>query len=124
MDHTFYQNANHESHNNRLPTYANPGTGLAFDLPMTEQSSFLNQPTLNPSPNMSDANFSTAPSFLCNELDSQAGQGKFPSTYHRLFQSSGADEISHQNQQERSYTDSKPNMKFFPQDDSVCNRDS
>jgi hypothetical protein len=81
-----------------LPNYGNPGTGLSSRPPMSEQSSFLDQPTLNPFPNMSDENFSMAPSFLCNELDSQAGQ----STYHTAFQNSKPDEISYFNRQERT----------------------
>jgi hypothetical protein len=96
MDNTFDQYANRNFPNGRLSSYGNPATGLASRPIMSEQSSFLDQPTLNPFPNMSDGNFSMAPSFLCNELDSQAGQ----CTYHTPFQNSKPHEISYYNRQE------------------------
>ena len=120
MDNTFDQYKNRNFPNLRLPSYGNPATGLASRHPKSEQSSFTDQPTLNPFPNMSDGNFSIAPSFLCNELDSQAGQ----CTYHTPFQNSKPDEISYYNRQELNKSDPKLILSFFPRDDSVFERDS
>jgi hypothetical protein len=96
MNNTFDLYANRNYPIGRLPSYGNPETGLASRSIMSEQSSFLDQPTLNPFPNMSDTNFSMAPNFLYNELDSQAGQCK----YHTPFKNSKPDEISYYNRQE------------------------